>query len=118
MADVWADERALYIWSNGVKADLEPVKEAKRTLNISEKVHPIGVTSLSDLPDLYARVLAIGTRPPFICDYALTSERTSPAGWERALAWVLGVNEFDEKATTIVDVLSSIFPPNPQTGAM
>lgn len=114
----WADERALYIWSGSVKADLAPIRDAKLALEVTELVKPFGVTSLADLPDLDARVLAIGSRPPFICNYALCSENTSAAGWQRALAWVLGVNSVDEKATLIEDVLGSIFLPDHETGKM
>lgn len=109
--DVWADERALYIWSGNEKADLTPVKAAKAALGITETVKPMGVTSLGQLAGRAPRVLAIGSRPPFLCDYALTSDKTSAAGWERALSWVLGLTEHDPKATTVTDILVSIMGP-------
>lgn len=120
--DVWADQTALYIWSGGEKADLTPVKAAKRQLererdhlggiqDIPAQLVPIGASSLSDLPSLDARVLAIGSRPPFICNYALTSPKTSAEGWVRALCWVLGIAKYDSKATLIEDILISQFGP-------
>jgi len=109
--DTRTEESDLHIWHGERRADLAPVKAAKLALNIERKVWPVDVRSLADLPSLDSRVLAIGSRPTFICDYALTSERTSPAGWERALSWVLGVTEHDDKATTIEDVMVSIFGP-------
>jgi hypothetical protein len=109
--DVWADEIALYIWSGNERADLTPIKAAKATLDIDKKVKPIGVNALADLPSLHAHVLAIGSRPPFLCDYALTSERTSPAGWQRALRWVLDPDHYEEKATTMLDTLTSLYGP-------
>jgi len=108
--ETWTDERALYIWSGGVKADLAPVKAAKLALEVTEIVRPFGVSTLGELPDLFTRVLAIGTRPPFLCDYALVSERTSPEGYQRALAWVLHIVGDDPKATTIADILGSFWP--------
>jgi len=107
-SDVWSDQKPLYIWSEG-KADLAPIKAAKLALGIEAKVIPIGVATLVDLPNLNARVLAVGTRPPFICEYALTTAGTSGAGWQRALSWVLGETEYDDKATTIEDIMVSMF---------
>lgn len=115
MSHVWADELPLYIWSGEATADLAPVKTAKLALEISETVRPVGLNKLGRNADdigipWEARVLAIGSRPPFICNYALTSEKTSPEGWQRALLWVLGKVEFDPKATTIEDIVISVFP--------
>jgi hypothetical protein len=122
MPDVWADETPLYIWSQQ-KADLTPVKAAKAVLERIDgeigRVIPIAVKSLSDLPDLDARVLAIGSRPPFICNYALVGERTSEEGFVRALRWIFrGPGWDDPKATTLDDILTAAFPPDPGTGAM
>jgi len=109
--DVWADESALYIWSGEERADLAPIKAAKAALNVDRVVKPVGVTSIEQLPSLDTRVLAVGSRPPFLCEYALTSERTSPEGWQRALSWVLGITVDDPKATTVLDILTSTFGP-------
>lgn len=109
--EVWADQLPLYIWSGGEKADLTPVKAAKLALGVEMTVKPIGVTGITQLPKLTSRVLAIGSRPPFVCDYALTSERTSDEGWQRALSWALHITEHDPKATTTEDIMISVFGP-------
>jgi hypothetical protein len=106
--DAWADERALFIWSGDTAADLAPVKAAKLALGIEAKVKPVGVGKESPPPRWDVRVLAIGSRPPWVCDYALVSERTAPEGWERALAWVLGTHD-DPKATTVDDIIHATF---------
>lgn len=103
----------LLIWHAGGPADLTPIKQAKQALNVDFTVKPVAVFSdgENDLPDLNSRVLAVGSRPPFLCDYALTSERTGPEGWQRALRWVLRLEESDPKATTILDTLTAAFGP-------
>lgn len=108
----------LFIWHLDGPADLAPVKAAKAALDVDFQVRPIAmpingnsVPMLEQFNYLTDRVLAVGSRPPFLCDYALTSERTSPEGWQRALRWVLGVEPEDPKATTVLDTLTSIFGP-------
>lgn len=110
--DVWADERALYIWSGEKKADLAPLKAAKEALGIVEKIRPFGVPMPggNSAPQLDCdRILAIGVRPPWVCDYALVSERTAPAGWQAALAYCLHLTD-DSRATTVLDILNSVWP--------
>lgn len=114
--DTWADERPLYIWSGDTAADLAPVKAAKVALGIQEKVIPFGLDKFGRKPDgtsisLHARVLAIGFRPPFICEHALVRETTTAEGFQRALSWVLGLTEVDPKANTVVDAMVAIFGP-------
>lgn len=112
--DSWVDERTLYLFSGQERADLAPVKAAKLALGVEETVRPVGLNLLGMTEHgsigFDARVLAIGHRPPFFCNYALTTEATTPAGWERALSWVLGFTEHDPKATLIEDIVVSIFP--------
>ena len=114
--DVWADHAPLYIWSGGERADLTPVKEAKAALAIEKSVAPVGLNAAGYTQDgapvsLFARVLAIGSRPPFLCEHALVTERTSSEGYQRALSWVLGVTEFDPKANTVLDAMVAVFGP-------
>ena len=116
--EVWSDERALYIWSGEAKANLAPVKEAKLALDYPFRVVPIGVVAPNPPhfttlpPPAGARILAIGSRSPWANrDYALVSQATSPEGWKRALAWVLGEVEHDPKATTVLDIFVSVFGP-------
>lgn len=102
--------RDLYIWSQEHPVDLAPIKAAKAKLALDFQVRPVAVTEASDLPAWESRVLAIGSRPPFLCDYALTTPRTSEEGWLRAVVWVLGRND-DPKATYILDTLTAAFGP-------
>lgn len=101
--------RELLIWHEGGAADLSAVREAKVKLDVDFQVKPRAARFPEDIPTWEDRVLAIGSRPTFLCDYALTSERTSPEGWLRALRWVLHLEEVDPKATLITDVLANIF---------
>lgn len=101
----------LYIWTAERPVNMEPLKAAKLSLPIDETIKPQYPQSLVDLPDLDTRVLAIGSRPPFLCAHALVTPRTSMGGWVRALSWSLGITEHDEKATTIVDTLTAAFGP-------
>lgn len=113
----------LHIWHASGPADLTPIKAAKARLeyerdhldgwrDLPDKIRPVAVASSSDLPNyLETRVLAVGSRPPFLCEYALVTERTSPEGYVRALCWVLGISRIDEKATTILDTMTAIFGP-------
>lgn len=108
--EVWADELALFIWHEEGAADLTEIKKAKAGMNLDAKVVPMAVSKTSP-PPAGARILAIGSRPPWVHDYALVTERTSQAGLQRALAWCFGNHE-DEKATTVVDILTAAFPAN------
>jgi hypothetical protein len=84
--------------------DMAPIREAKAQLNLPFKVKPVPMRN-----DIDERVLAIGSKPKFLCDYALWSGRTGAAGLTAALAWVLS-DEDDPRATTIEDTLRSIMP--------
>lgn len=101
----------LYIWSATRPVDLAPLKAAKLSLPIDDTIKPAYPQTPEDLPDFDARVLAIGSRPPFLCAHALVTPRTSMGGWVRALSWSLGITEHDDKATTIVDTLTAVFGP-------
>jgi hypothetical protein len=101
----------LYIWSATRPVDMAPLKAAKLSLPVDEVIRPLYPQAPEDLPDLETRVLAIGSRPPFLCHHALVTPRTSMGGWVRALSWTLGITEHDEKATLIVDTLTAAFGP-------
>lgn len=100
-------ERALYIWHAEGPADLAPIRAAKVELAVDFTARPVAVSTLYPGP-ASARILAVGSRPPFLCDYALVSERTGPQGWKAAVAWALELIE-DERSTTVLDTLRSIF---------
>lgn len=53
------------------------------------------------------RVLAIGGKPDFVCEYAEVPN-TSSAGLDAALAWVLGEHD-DSRAMTMAETLTDMF---------
>lgn len=98
-------DRFLPIWTEDYAAvDMDRIKRAKAGLELAYVVYPRHATTGGE----YDRVLAVGSRPPYVCDYALISERSDHAGVTAALRWVLGEVE-DDRATTMADVLSAIF---------
>ena len=111
----------IYIWSHEHPIDLAPLKAAKARLeyerdsldgwrDVPEKVKPVAVRGIEQLPGLDTRVLAVGSRPPFLCDYFLVSPDASPEEWVEAFVWV--VTDYQNgRATTIVDTLTSHFGP-------
>lgn len=95
----------LYIWAAEHPVDLSPLKEAKANLiEFDDTIRP----NVADELLLNERVIAIGTRPAWLCDYYLVAEDASIDEWTDALAWALGLSE-DRKATSIVDTLTSHF---------
>lgn len=101
----WVDERILWVWHADGPVDFSRIREAKAMLELPYVVRP----ALA-FPGTPHRVLAIGSRPPFLCDYALVGEATEPARLADAIGWVLGERE-DENATTVLDMLLWIFGP-------
>ena len=108
---------SLFIWAGGEPTDLAKVKAGKAALDdgITEvpKVRPVncapwGAEGLNYLED---RVLAVGSKPPFLCDYFLVGDDAGPEEFTRALAWVLGLVEDDERANLIIDTMTRIFGP-------
>lgn len=107
-----SETRPLPIWAaERDQVDLAPIRKAKEALGLPFKVVPWWVPApdgRAGIPDF--RVLALGTRPPWICDYALVNGRGGDAGLQAALAWVLGDHEHP-RATTVLDILSATFGP-------
>lgn len=108
------ETKPLYIWADGGVADLSVVKAAKARIGATWKVRPIVVQAPADRAALgdedgarvpAGRILAFGTRPPWLCDYALVTERTSEERMEEALLWAVGELEEHPRATTLIDVL-------------
>lgn len=97
----------LAIWSDVHPVALEPLKAAKQAIGWEGLIVPRYPRSADD-SHAQQRILAIGTRPPWLVDYALISERTSAEGWQAALRWAL-TDEEHPKATMILDQLRSIF---------
>lgn len=83
---------------------LAALKQAKQQIPDAPLVSPVRA-----VPGSPGRVLAIGERPPFLCDYALVAEAT-PERIKPALEWVLGLRE-DERGMTVLKKLKQIFGP-------
>jgi hypothetical protein len=85
-----------------VGAVLEALKQAKAKL-------PTGIliTPENAVPGSPGRVLAIGEKPNFLCDYAYVKEPTVES-LEQALAWCLELKE-DTRGVTIGRMLSELW---------
>lgn len=93
--------------------DLAPIKLAKATLDAEgtfPKVRPVRITLENRFEFDADRVLCIGYRLPWACDYALITPSTAEAGWLRAVKWML-TGEPDPKVTTVTDFLNSYLGP-------
>lgn len=81
---------------------LDMVKAAKHSLNMKQMVQPCDA-----VPGSPGRVLAIGSKPDFICDYAYVANPTVES-LTSALAWCFGLRE-DPRGVTMGRMLSEIF---------
>jgi hypothetical protein len=99
------DVRILWVWHAEGPVDFTTIRIAKASLGL-----PYAVRPALAFPGTPHRVLAIGSRPPFLCDYALIGEHTEADRIAQAVGWVLGERE-DENATTVLDMLLWIFGP-------
>lgn len=99
-------DRFLPIWSAEWPIDMERIKVAKQGLDLPFTVYPRHVTK----PNEYERVLAVGSRPPFLTDYALIGPRSDSDGLKAALTYVLGLTD-DSRATTILTTLRALLGP-------
>lgn len=80
---------------------LEMLKQAKQQLQTSLLISPERAA-----PGSPGRVLAIGSKPNFLCDYAYVAEPTVES-LTAALSWCLGLKE-DARGVTIGRMLSEI----------
>ncbi|MDF2915886.1 MAG: hypothetical protein K0S70_103 [Microbacterium sp.] len=106
----------LFIWAGGEPIDLAKVKAAKAELDdgITEvpTVRPVNCGALGAQGLTFDdRVLAIGSAPPFLCDFFLVGEEAGPEEFTRALAWVLNIVEHDDRANAMGDTLKAVFGP-------
>ena len=85
-----------------VGAVLEALKQAKSKLPTSLLISPENA-----VPGSPGRVLAIGEKPNFLCDYAYVKEPTVES-LEQALAWCLELKE-DTRGVTIGRMLSELW---------
>lgn len=81
---------------------LEALKTAKANLHTSVKISPENA-----VPGSPGRILAIGEKPNFLCDYAFVANPTVDS-LQQALSWCLGLTE-DARGITIVRTLREIF---------
>ena len=77
------------------------LKQAKAQLNTGQLISPERA-----VPGSPGRVLAIGSKPNFLCDYAYVAEPTVES-LTQALAWCLELKE-DARGVTIGRMLSEI----------
>jgi hypothetical protein len=89
------------------RVPLEALKAAKASLDLPYKIVPEWLDP-NILPG--ARVLAIGSKPKWICDYWLIADRPEPIELARALGWALGETAASPRATTVVDILQDAMP--------
>lgn len=80
------------------------LREAKESLNIGTKVLPTEA-----VVGMHARVLALGSVPPWVCEVALVRDPSNAASVAGALDWLLNAPEGDERGITVPDRLSMIF---------
>jgi hypothetical protein len=80
---------------------LEALKQAKANLHLNYLISPEKAA-----PGSPGRVLAIGEKPNFLCEYAYVANPTVES-LQAALSWVLGITE-DARGVTIARMLSEI----------
>ena len=83
------------------------IKEAKALVDTSTLVTPVRAVIGSP-----GRILAIGEKPDWICEYAYIKE-PSTQSFKEALEWILGIRE-DPRGVTIIRTLREIFGPDVQ----
>lgn len=95
------DIRLLPIYSNN-QIDIDLIKTAKEKIDCNFKVQ-----LCKAVPGSPGRVLAIGSKPPFLCDYALVQQPTVER-LQAALEWILELRE-DTRGMTILKKMKQIF---------
>lgn len=96
------DVRPLPYLGEPTPEDWGKVREAKRNTNLDFMVKPIRASWD------HWRVLAFGTKPAMICDYALATPNTTISGYQAILNWLYGVTD-DPRPTTAAQMLSRVF---------
>lgn len=89
----------------GVDIDWDRIKRVKMTMPDLPRVRFTQAT-----PSTAERVLTVGGKPYFLCDYAMVTARTTDERLAEAIHWVLS-DEHHEKATLVVDTLRAILGP-------
>lgn len=80
------------------------IKEAKAQVGTSALIKPVRAVKGSP-----GRILAIGEKPEWICEYAYV-ENPSTQSFKEALEWILEMRE-DPRGITVTRMLKEIFGP-------
>jgi hypothetical protein len=92
----------LHIWTKGNRdVELPYIRQAKWQIATDIKLIPVAAKPGA------VRVIAIGERPPFLCDHALIKDVTNVASVKAALEWYIDDNG-DSRVTTIEKWLSRL----------
>ena len=83
------------------------IKEAKAQVGTNTLIKPVRAVKGSP-----GRILAIGEKPEWICEYAYV-ENPSTQSFKEALEWILEIRE-DPRGITVIRTLREIFGPGVQ----
>lgn len=83
---------------------LEMIKQAKSEIHADLLVQPVRAVLGSP-----GRILAIGQKPDWMCEYAYV-EQPNPKSLKEALEWVLEIKE-DPRGVTLIKMMTEIFGP-------
>jgi hypothetical protein len=98
-----AEVRPLPVYPSAPTGDvLSAIKEAKASMSTSILIKPVRA-----VPGSPGRILAIGKRPDFLCDYALVEEPTA-SSIKPALEWILDLRD-DYKGYSAIVLLREVF---------
>lgn len=81
------------------------IRTAKLSLDL-----PFLVTIVEAVPGSPTRVLALRERPPFLVDHALVKDPNSAPMMMPAMRWALDPENFDLRATYLIEQLNVVFP--------
>lgn len=88
----------------GTRVPRESIFQAKQALFITDLLMPRTAE-----PATNKRILAIGSKPDWICDYYLVAINATQIEWMTALRWVLG-DEDAPGATTVSQMMQDAMP--------
>lgn len=83
---------------------LQMIKDAKSLITTDIKVVPSRAVNGSP-----GRILAIGEKPDWVCEYAYVKE-PNVKSLKEAMEWILGITE-DPRGVTLIKVMREIFGP-------
>ena len=83
---------------------LEMIKQAKGMINTNILMQPVRAVHGSP-----GRILAIGDKPDWVCEYAYV-KTANVKSIKEAIEWILGITE-DPRGVTLIKVMREIFGP-------